>query len=365
MPRLPHSLLLKAYNISPLLPLVLQGTRSLPSAVNELRWLREHVLRTNKLTPTTQKELLRLCKRRSYGEPLQYLLGSQPFGELDIKCRPGVLIARPEPEAYTTYLAKLLNKGLKGNLGFEFNEEKPLRILDLCSGTGCISLLLHSLLVKKFPGLQIHGWDISPNAVSLAVENLSRNISKGHLKIQSSQRPAPIQFDQVDIFSRFNRGQKKQLQCDIIICNPPYISQKGFMQDTSRSVQRWEPRLALVPEVKVEGYDGVKAEDVFYRRLIDIHRRLARSKVLIMEVGGDAQALRVAEMALENGLPSRRDTVEIWRDWPELRNGLEGNGRVLVGGSVVAVKGMGNMRAVVVKSFDYVWSKAGAGQASR
>lgn len=94
MPRLPHSLLLKAYNISPLLPLVLQGTRSLPSAVNELRWLREHVVRTNKPTQTTQKELLSLCKRRSHGEPLQYLLGSQPFGELDIKCRPGVLIAR-------------------------------------------------------------------------------------------------------------------------------------------------------------------------------------------------------------------------------------------------------------------------------
>ncbi|TVY27086.1 putative mitochondrial N(5)-glutamine methyltransferase [Lachnellula hyalina] len=365
MPRLPHSLLLKAYNISPLLPLVLQGTRSLPSAVNELRWLREHVLKTNKPTPTTQKELLRLCKRRAHSEPLQYILGSQPFGELDIKCRPGVLIARPEPEAYTTYLAKLLLKGSKGDRGFEFDERKPLRILDLCTGTGCISLLLYSLLVKRFPGVQINGWDISPNAVSLAVENLKTNISKGHLKIHPSQKPPPIQFDQVDIFSRFNRGQKKQLHCDIIVCNPPYISQKAFTQDTGRSVRKWEPRLALVPEVEVEGYDGVKAEDVFYRRLIDLHTRFARSKLLVMEVGGDAQALRVAGMALQDELPSRRDTVEIWRDWPESKNGLEGNGRVVVGGRVVGVKGMGHMRAVVVKSPDYVWSKDGAGLASR
>ena len=91
MPRLPPHLLWTAHRISPLLPLVLRGCRTLPSAVNELRWLREHVQETSCLK---NSRLLQLCQRRARGEPLQYILGSQPFGELDIKCRPGVLIPR-------------------------------------------------------------------------------------------------------------------------------------------------------------------------------------------------------------------------------------------------------------------------------
>lgn len=95
MPRIPPSLLLQAYNTSPLLPLVLRGARTLDSATNELRWLKEHV---DTLKPAclhvSKQKLLNLCERRSRGEPLQYILGSQPFGELDIKCRPGVLIPR-------------------------------------------------------------------------------------------------------------------------------------------------------------------------------------------------------------------------------------------------------------------------------
>ncbi|ATZ48076.1 Bcmtq1 [Botrytis cinerea B05.10] len=96
MPRLSHALLRRAYNISPLLPLVLRETRSLSSAINELRWLREHVDKTMSHRVPSQKwrTLLKLCQRRAIGEPLQYILGTQPFGELEIQCQPGVLIPR-------------------------------------------------------------------------------------------------------------------------------------------------------------------------------------------------------------------------------------------------------------------------------
>ena len=95
MPRIPHALLLRAYKISPLLPFTLRATRDLPSAINELRWIREHVEEFKFPSPLRgQEKLLELCKRREWGEPLQYILGSQPFGELEIKCRPGVLIPR-------------------------------------------------------------------------------------------------------------------------------------------------------------------------------------------------------------------------------------------------------------------------------
>jgi methylase of polypeptide subunit release factors len=98
MPRLSHPLLLRARNISPLLPLLLRTCRTLPSALNELRWLREHVSeipeRSRKYTFNPRTLLLHLCHQRARGVPLQYLLGSQPFGELDILCRHGVLIPR-------------------------------------------------------------------------------------------------------------------------------------------------------------------------------------------------------------------------------------------------------------------------------
>jgi methylase of polypeptide subunit release factors len=98
MPRLLHSLLLRARNISPLLSLLLRPCRTLPSARNELRWLREHALAIASARRDYPREvgalILQLCRQRSKGVPLQYLLGSQPFGELDILCRSGVLIPR-------------------------------------------------------------------------------------------------------------------------------------------------------------------------------------------------------------------------------------------------------------------------------
>ena len=97
MPRLTPSFLHRAYLENPLLPYLLRICRDLPSARNELRWLREHVESSgdpSRLGVRVQRHLKRLCIDRGRGRPLQYILGNQPFGELDIKCRPGVLIPR-------------------------------------------------------------------------------------------------------------------------------------------------------------------------------------------------------------------------------------------------------------------------------
>lgn len=72
---------------------LLPACRDLESAANELRWIREHVHDT----PSPVAPGLRvwdLVTKRSKGVPLQYVLGTQPFGPLEIKCRPGVLIPR-------------------------------------------------------------------------------------------------------------------------------------------------------------------------------------------------------------------------------------------------------------------------------
>lgn len=96
MPRIPHSLLRRARAISKLLPLLLPTCRDIPSARNELRWLGEHATeRTVSSSGASWRALLRkLCVQRGRGKPLQYILGNQPFGDLEILCRKGVLIPR-------------------------------------------------------------------------------------------------------------------------------------------------------------------------------------------------------------------------------------------------------------------------------
>ncbi|KAN0102607.1 S-adenosyl-L-methionine-dependent methyltransferase [Hyaloscypha variabilis] len=421
MPRLPHSLLQLASKKSPLLPLVLRGTRDLPSAINELRWLTEHVTATNPPCPRfARKRLLYLCKRRSRAEPLQYILGSQPFGELDIKCRPGVLIPRPETEAYTGHLAKLL---INGELDeqFSLSSEEPvppfpkaewrgrsvegkLRILDVCSGSGCISLLLHSLLSKsgRFPHIKTVGLDISPKAIALANENLFLAIQNKHIpslhfqsqdlelartlhpsssppahlrghkllkflasqkrkteektqKLQLSGSNQPIHFAQHNIFSSLPKWAG---DVDIIISNPPYISRSAFYTSTSRSVRKYEPRLALVPDRNDYGVDASnrisrfisrdgEESDIFYKRLLWLYKR-GEASVLVMEVGDQEQALRVVGLALKKKQVAGRNRVEIWRDEPgvEAQDGEEQF--VSVEGRVVPVRGAGKMRSVLL-----------------
>ena len=97
MPRLPTSLLRRARHIHPLLPRLLRPCRDLESAQNELRWLREHAIEKGEVEGERarwQSKLDRLCRERERGRPLQYILGSQPFGNLDILCRSKVLIPR-------------------------------------------------------------------------------------------------------------------------------------------------------------------------------------------------------------------------------------------------------------------------------
>lgn len=119
MPRIAPSTIRQAYRISPHAATLLPVCRDLRSAYNELRWIREHaeevVEKKLRAQPQLRQQqsaaarqaiehefLASLCHRRGRGEPLQYLLGTQPFGNLDLKCRPGVLIPR-----WVNYLAAI------------------------------------------------------------------------------------------------------------------------------------------------------------------------------------------------------------------------------------------------------------------
>lgn len=92
MPRIPHRLLRHARRAHALLPSLLLACRDIASARNELRWLREHAVT---VAPASWRARLRaMVLDRSAGRPLQYILGTEYFGDLEIACRPGVLIPR-------------------------------------------------------------------------------------------------------------------------------------------------------------------------------------------------------------------------------------------------------------------------------
>lgn len=147
----------------------------------------------------------------------------------------------------------------------------------------------------------------------------------------------PLAFSQGDIFSvpllddlaapsTSSSSSSTDNLLDVLVCNPPYVSRRGFARQTARSVRHWEPVLAQVPPADVPAYPAGgggldEPEDVFYARLLDVGARL-RPAVMLFEVGDMAQALRVVGMTMRHaGLASAaaagKVEVEVWRDWPD------------------------------------------------
>lgn len=242
---------------------------------------------------------------------------------------------RPETETLTTHLATLLLSSS--------SPPRPLRILDLCTGTGCIPLHLYSLLTPHIPTPRLLGIDISPIAIRLAKQTLSHNITTTRLPPTAQ---AQISFVQGDIFANSDAEAWRQAEWDVLISNPPYISPTSFDATTARSVRNYEPKSALVPPLSTSSAKSREAAadigDTFYPRLLEIAEQVS-ARVLLVEVGDLQQAIRVVEMVVEKG-KSVWAGCEIWRDWPV----GGGDGEVVeVQGGEVRVRGEGNGRAVL------------------
>ncbi|KAI4649170.1 hypothetical protein J4E93_003484 [Alternaria ventricosa] len=344
MPRIPTSLIRKARAIDPYLPALLGPCRELQAAQNELRWLREHVEKVAKArrakgdTIAKASLLQQLVKDRAAGKPLQYLLGTEYFGDLEIRCRPGVLIPRADTAASITHLAGLLRHA----------KELPseVRVLDLCTGTGCIPLLFHHELssASNKVDLRLLGVDISDKALDLARYNLQKL-----RKTRQLQDTGKLDFIQADVLiNPFDDQTEGVLSLtaalnwagqpsfwDILISNPPYISPAAFWHTTTRSVRGFEPKLALVPPRKIKHTDK-EPGDRFYPRLLQIARDV-EAKVVLFEVADMEQALRVAQRARNLDI---FDGVEIWREQPD----ATGDNATEDGFEVV---GQGNARSVL------------------
>lgn len=347
MPRISPWLFRKAYRHSPNVAALLPACRDLPSAINELRWLKEYV---NGTAHTAKESLLaRLCTKRGQGYPLQYILGSQPFGPLDIKCRSGVLIPRPETEAYTYHLADLIKSG-RLKIG---DSKHDLGIVDFCTGTGCIPLLLYALLYQKFDHLKVLGVDISTQAINLARGNIGHNTRLGHLPDVELNHGLSIM--QEDIFQDEVTEKLKGRNWDVMVSNPPYISRRAWNYGSGQvgySVRKYEPSLALVPRDDIPIPVDWNHEDVFYARLLEIARHL-KPRAILLEIGDKEQARRVISRFFQHSL-SANSEVQVWRDWPDLASVGDKDCLLEIpvqGGScrAVPIQGDGNIRSILIQ----------------
>lgn len=166
-----------------------------------------------------------LLKRRMGREPLAYILGSWDFMGLSFNVNRNVLIPEQDTEILVEEALRFCEDGM--------------RILDLCTGSGCIALSLLNYTNETFA----HGTDISKEALMVAQSNADKMGLSGR-----------IEFEQTDLFPA-----DKSKKYDILVSNPPYI-ESAVIDTLAPEVKDHEPRLALDGDE-----DGLR----FYRRIID------------------------------------------------------------------------------------------------
>ena len=176
--------------------------------------IKESLILTEKQEKKLEEWLDKLINEKM---PLQYLIGSVPFNDIELFIKSPVLIPRPETEEWILDLIDKLKKLPK----------QELLILDIGTGSGVIALALAHAL----PQAHIYAVDISDEALSLAQKNANHN------NIQN------VTFIKSDIYNAI----ASELRFDLIVSNPPYITHEEYTE-LEESVARWEDKRALVAD---------------------------------------------------------------------------------------------------------------------
>jgi len=217
------------------------------------------------------KEIENILQRRAQREPLQYIIGHVEFLGLKIKVGKGVLIPRPETELLAEETIKAISNQLSA-----MSKENALRVLDLCTGSGCLALAI----AKNLPDADVYGTDISKEAIRYASENAKLNDVKN------------VTFLKGSLFEPLTQLiSNMPLKFDVIVSNPPYIKSHDIL-DLEPEISKWEPKNAL---------DGGENGLRYYRDILsDARKYLMPGGFIFLEIG-EAQADDVAGIAVQNG----------------------------------------------------------------
>ena len=225
-------------------------------------------------------------------KPLQYILGTAHFMDLELRVDENVLIPRPETEELVQWILLDAERPPARRVGSRMVIERSrndhsLRILDIGTGSGCIAIAL----AKHLPDAKIYALDVSEGALSVAKENAASN-------------GVDVTFLHQDILN-----PEINLEFDVIVSNPPYVRELE-KNEIQRNVKDFEPDTALF----------VSDEDplLFYRAILGFaENHLSENGKLYFEIN---QYLAEETKALFN----TRNFSEI-----ELRKDMFGNDRML------------------------------------
>lgn len=230
----------------------------------------------------TATALRELTARRVRREPMAYILGEREFWGLPFKVSPAVLVPRPDSETLIETALALLP-----------DRTRPLRLLDLGAGSGCLLLTL----LREYPEATGVGVDASEAALAVARENAEALgvASRAQLVAGDWRRP--------------DWTERLVGPFDLVVSNPPYIESRvidGLMPE----VARHEPRLALDG-----GADGLDA----YRLIAAAAPRLIVPGGWLLVEGGEGQATDISGIFSAAGLspsPPRKDLAGVERVVP-------------------------------------------------
>jgi release factor glutamine methyltransferase len=244
-------------------------------------WLITH--RDDALDGRDQRDFDEALRRRAKREPLQYLIGNQEFWGLEFKVTPDVLIPRPETELI-----------IEAALAIVQDRNQQARIVDLCTGSGCIAVSL----AKELTSAHVIATDASERALAVARENARYHGVADRIRYLEGDLFCPL--EELDIRGRV----------DIMVSNPPYV-RAGDLPALQPEVKDYEPLMALIA--------GPEGTEMAKRIIKTAPEYLKKNGALIMEMGlGQAEAL--TRMAEATGAYTR----------PEILKDLAGIERVIV-----------------------------------
>ena len=241
----------------------------------DARLLLEHICHTNRNTllvhgdreinENEETQYVEAIRKRSSRIPLQHITGVQEFMGLEFSVNEHVLCPRQDTECLVEEVMRYLHDGS--------------RILDMCTGSGCILLsLLH--YSNHCSGI---GVDISEKALEVAKKNGS---SIADMKRMNPWSENTVQWIHSDLFS-----EVPEEKFDIIVSNPPYIA-SDVIPTLMEEVREHEPMSAL---------DGMEDGLYFYRKIVKESKDyLSKEGMLFFEIGHD-QGVAVSEMMQEVG----------------------------------------------------------------
>ena len=222
----------------------------------EAKIIQEHINKYN----LNGIDLENILQRRENREPLQYILGEWEFYGDIYKLNKDCLIPRPETEFLTEYI---INNARQNGV-----------VLDLCSGSGCISVSA----LKRRKDLTAVLIDISGGAVEISKENAEINGVADRIK-----------FYCFDIIKDFDEIIKKiNFNVDIIVSNPPYLTKSEVeLAESEKRELSYEPERAFLG-----GEDGLD----FYRFIINNYSRTFGDKTVTIFECGINQSKDIVEM---------------------------------------------------------------------